>query len=163
MGLKTIRAETNQLSSAMLDYAQELRVQVTGINVKEWRRLLETLEDEESAIKIQIPGLQGEHTILTKTMARERALSNLNESICYFNLSFVFRYTPSEVHPLIEEMQKANVITEGFNAALIHLVGDRLGDLVDEWIREDGWGAVLSSYDHDWREMDNDYIGLRVN
>ena len=87
-----------------------------------------------------------EYLVLTDLEATERIAEDIrNETLCYFNASFICQYTnlPENIIELIQKYANADDAQEAF----LSLVGDKFDDLVEEAISADGRGHYLSGYD----------------
>ncbi len=96
-----------------------------------------------------------EYAVGTEEQATAACREYIRETLWAFRPGFVERYTPDGVD--------AEVIAclvdhkcEAANEAVARLIGDRLGDFLDDAIKSDGRGHFLSGYDGE--EIDSDDV-----
>lgn len=95
-----------------------------------------------------------EYAVGTDKQADEAAREYIRETLWAFKTSFLARFVPESISTDILRVLQERY--EGSNEAIARLVGDRLGDLIDEAIQSDGRGHLLSPYDGN--EIDSDDI-----
>jgi hypothetical protein len=96
-----------------------------------------------------------DYAVGTDEQATAACREYIRDSLWAFRPSFIASYTPEGVD---EEVIKCLVEKkyEEANEALARLIGDRIGDFLDDAIRSDGRGHFLSGYDGE--EIDSDDV-----
>lgn len=95
-----------------------------------------------------------EYAVGTDKQADKAAREYVRETLWAFRTSFLARFVPEGVGEDILSIVQEKC--ESSNEAIARLVGDKLGDLIDEAIQSDGRGHLLSPYDGN--EIDSDDI-----
>ncbi len=100
----------------------------------------------------------GDYIVLTDSEADEKAEEYIEDTLWAFNASFLSEVTGFDVS--IFEAIQGNGRCEDNNKAILQLVGDNIGQLVQEAISLDGRGYLLSTYDGKETEFNcKDYTG----
>lgn len=107
-----------------------------------------------------------DYAIDTEAVATKAVTEYIRERLWAFRPDFLERFAPDGVDAdMIKHMIGDRC--EDANDQVTRLVGNRLDDLVDEAISEDGIGHFLNSYDDDYKEVTtsggNKLIVVRVN
>ena len=117
--------------------------------------LLEWLEETQHELEYDE---NGDHIVLTDSEADEKAEECIETTLWAFNASFLSEVTGFDVS--IFEAIQSNGKCEDNNKAILQLVGDNIGLLVQEAISLDGRGCFLNKYDGNEGEFNcKDYTG----
>lgn len=98
------------------------------------------------------------YAVGTERQVEAAAREYIRESLWVFRPEFLERFTPEAVDAEILRILIENKY-EDATEIIARLVGDRLGDLIDEAIASDGRGHFLSPWDSEERDSD-DIAGL---
>lgn len=101
-----------------------------------------------------------EYLVLTDDEADDRAKEDITESLWAFNASWIVDYLPNGVtEEVIETLQPQ---CEDANPAILSMIGDRIGELVEDAIAVDGRGHFMNTYDGEEHEA-GEYFIYRIN
>lgn len=95
-----------------------------------------------------------EYAVGTDKQADRAAREHIRETLWAFKTSFLARFVPEGIGE--DTLSIVQERCESSNEAIARLVGDKLGDLIDEAIQSDGRGHLLSPYDGN--EIDSDDV-----
>lgn len=101
---------------------------------------------------------EGEYLVMTDDEAQEAVTNYITETLWAFRPGFLADWIVLD-EKSIAKLQEA---CEDCNDALVALVGEDFGDLVEAAVAADGRGHFLSGYDGEEVEIDGFYI-YRVN
>lgn len=105
-----------------------------------------------------------EWVVLTEDEANDKVAEDIRESLWAFNTTFLSDYMPLDADMLYDLRGDR---CEGANAAILALVGSRIGELITDAIALDGRGHFTNSYDGREYEVQTDsgedFLAYRVN
>ncbi len=117
--------------------------------------LMEWLEETQYELEYNE---DGDYIVLTDSEADEKAEEYIEDTLWAFNAGFLSEVTGFDVS--IFEAVQSNGKCEDNNGAILQLVGDNIGLLVQDAISSDGRGHFLNTYDGEETEFNcKDYTG----